>query len=525
MAGKRNNGEGTIYRRKDGRFAGAVYVLTPGGVRKRVQVYGKTWEEAHNKLADAMVTARQGLPVADRKVRLGDYLDYWLENFVKVNQRPKTYAEYEWPIRLYLKPGLGKHAISDLTVPMVQAFLNKLLAETGKLPTVRAVRTTLGAAITRAQREELINRNVAHLVELPKRKRKEIKPWTASEAAAFLEASQNHALYPAFQLLVLLGLRRGEVLGLRWCDIDFEQGEIRIRQSLQRIPHVGLVLGDAKTDSGRRDLPMLDAVRRTLVTHRALQAQRRAALGDKWGGPGDGMELAFTSARGTWMDPDNFARCFHSICQEHGIRKIKMHHIRHSFATRLKELGIPLKDAQGVLGHADVTTTMAIYQHEDMTSRTAALERVENLFERVLVNNKKGTSSNDSYRCCQSSCQPLSIIDAIQATLSVFRGASDGIRTRDLLDHNQAKSNIHDRLQSVKSSMEVCTRQWMVGVVAVNLAVKNEWSAVDITAEMEHDVRINLQATTTDRPLGSLALGMRTGSLFQATEGSSESVS
>jgi integrase len=421
MAHRRVNGEGTIYRRKDGRYAGAAYVLTPGGTRKRVQVYGKTWNEAHNKLAAALATAQKGMPVADRKAKLGDYLDYWLENFVKANQRPKTYEQYEGSVRLYLKSGLGKRAISDLTVPMVQAFLNNLLKDTGKIRTVQVVRTTLSAALTRAQREELVSRNVAQLVELPQYKPKEITPWTTAEASVFLEVSQAHPFYAAFQLLVLYGLRRGEMLGLRWRDIRFDEGEILIRQQVQRVGRE-LLVGPVKTDSGKRDLPLLGSVRGPLDAHRDAQSQRRAALGSKWRGAGDETELVFTTAKGTPIEPRNFNRSFWTVCQANGIRVIRPHHVRHSLGTRLKELGVPVKDAQAILGHASVLTTMEIYQHDDMASRTAALTKVENVFEKALDKENESTNNN---RCCQSSCQRLTFVEIIT---SVISGGPGGVQ-------------------------------------------------------------------------------------------------
>ena len=428
MAGKRGNGEGTIYKRKDGRYVGAAYFLTPGGTRKRVQVYGKTRQVAHDKLAAALATAQKGMPVADHKVKVANYIDYFLENFVKVNKRPHTYALYEMTARLYIKPGLGERALGELTVPMVQGFLSDLLKQNPKkVRTVQAVRTTLSAALTRAQREELLVRNVARLVEPPRYTPGEVIPWTTAEAVAFIQAAQTHMLSAAFQLLVLLGLRRGEVLGLRWRDVRFEEGEIRIRQQLQRIPKLGLMLGPVKTTSGKRELPLLGVLRTVLQAHQAQQAEWRADLGDKWGGAGDDTELVFTTSVGTWIEPDNFGRTFRRICRAHGIRMIKVHHVRHSLGTRLKELGVPLKDVQGILGHASVTTTMAIYQHEDMDSRNAALTKVENLFEQAL---KVENESQNSDRCCQSYCQRPSFSAMFTSILS---GGPPGTRTRDIL--------------------------------------------------------------------------------------------
>ena len=464
MAHRRVNGEGTIYRRKDGRYAAAVYALTPSGGRKRLHAYGKTWQEAHEKLAAALAAVQQGMPVADRKVKLGNYLDYWLEQFVKTNLRPKTYEQYEMSSRLYLKPGLGARSISDLSVPMVQAFLNNLLGKGHSIRTVQVARTTLSAALTRAQREELVNRNVARLVELPQYLPGEITPWSPDEATTFLESARPNKLYAAFELLVLYGLRRGEVLGLRWRDIDFDTSEIRIRQQLQRIGRF-LGAGPLKTKAGKRDLPLLAMVRESLLAHQASQAKQRALFGGDWSGTGDENELVFTTNHGSPIEPRNFVRSFWRICEASDVRAIKLHHIRHSLGTRLKELGVPAKDAQVILGHASVLTTLGVYQHDDMNARTEALTKVEGLFGRILDNESR---PNQNSRCCQNSCQRLSLVEIFTSVLS---GGPGGARTLDTLLKRQGQAAIQHRLQSVTAVMKERTSAWKFGVVAVNCAV------------------------------------------------------
>src|SRR5262245_41273782 len=268
---RRVNGEGSVYKRADGYWAGAFDVPTTSGARKRVVVYGKTLAEAREKLAKVQQDVRSGIPIPDKVWKLGPYLDYWLENFVKRNRRLATYNLYEMIVRLYLKPHLGSRKLTSLTVPMVQEFLNRPLQKGDSIRKVQVMRTVLSAALTRAVREELIVRNVARLVELPQWQRRQIRPWTAGEARAFLAAARPDSLYPAFVLLILYGLRRGEVLGLRWDDIDFDGGTIHIHQQLQRV-RGELFLAPVKTRAGKRGLPLLDAAEQALK----LQAERQA---------------------------------------------------------------------------------------------------------------------------------------------------------------------------------------------------------------------------------------------------------
>ncbi|WP_417159173.1 tyrosine-type recombinase/integrase [Streptomyces gilvifuscus] len=361
MARRNANGEGTIYRRKDGRYEGAVWVLTTDGTRKRVRVYGVTRAEVHSKLIEVKAKSQQGVPTAGKTWRLGEYLDYWLAEVVKPSLRQSTYERYESGVRLYLKPGPGTLTFARLSVPVVQSFLNQQLSDGKSVRSVQILREILRSALTRAHEEELIHRNVATLVKLPTWERDDVQPWDAKEAAQFLSAARADALYPAFVILVLYGLRRGEVFGLRWSDIDFEDSVIRIRQQIQRIGGE-LHQGPVKTRAGRRNLPMLDLTRDVLLAHRR---------GHQAG------ELVFTTRTGRPIEPRNFVRSFHRVRMQAVVRRITIHQVRHTTATLLKDLGVPARDAQSILGHSDVAVTQRIYQHTDMTGRTNALRRVE----------------------------------------------------------------------------------------------------------------------------------------------------
>jgi integrase len=300
---RRINGDGSLYKRKDGYWAGAFYTGTASGASKRVVVYGKTYDEARDKLVKAQQHARAGMPIPDRVWHLGPYLDYWLGNFVKRNRRPATDALYETIIRLYLKPGLGGRKLSDLSVISVQQFFSERLEKGDSVRKVQVMRTVLSAALTRAVREELIVRNVARLVELPEWQAGAIRPWTADEARHFLAASDSDPLHAAFVLLILYGLRRGEVLGLRWADIDFDGQAIRVRQQLQRVSGE-LHLGPVKTRAGHRDLPLLGLARQALEIQLSHQARCRDDMGTAW----PGIDLVFTTRtgrpiRGIWCVP------------------------------------------------------------------------------------------------------------------------------------------------------------------------------------------------------------------------------
>src|SRR6266545_745570 len=357
---RRVNGEGTIYRRKDGRYEAKAWVETTSGITKRVSRYGKTRSEAHEKLTAALAQRQRGIPIPDRSWKLGDYLGYWLGNVVRRKKRPKTYELYELTVRHYLKPGLGSYSLTRLSVPIVQTFLNQKTDEGHSLRKVQVMRTVLSSALTSALREELVTRNVARLVELPTWHAGKVRPWSVDEAKAFLTAAESHAGYAGYVLLMLYGLRRGEVLGLRWCDVDFTGGIIHVRQQLQRLTS-GLYQGPVKTKSGQRDLPLVGVAREVLTARRAQQDAERHTAGGSWLGGDSDERLVFTTASGHSFEPQNFVRSFHRICRQHGIRRIKVHHVRHTQATLLEYVGASVREAQLILGHSNVSTTQQIY--------------------------------------------------------------------------------------------------------------------------------------------------------------------
>jgi integrase len=214
----------------------------------------------------------------------------------------------------------------------------------------------------------------ARLAELPAWEPGEVRPWSADEAMAFLRAARSDQLYPAFVLLLLYGMRRGEVLGLRWQDIDLDVGKLCVRQQLQRI-RGSLHTGPVKTRAGSRDLPIPSLAHAALLMRKERQATDSEAFGRAWQDTG----LVFSTRSGHPVEPRNLDRSFRRICDHHKIRVIKVHHLRHTTASLLKKLHVPPRDAQMILGHAHISTTMQIYTHVDEEARDDALTGLDKL--------------------------------------------------------------------------------------------------------------------------------------------------
>jgi len=273
-------------------------------------------------------------------------------------------------VRLYLRPGLGGYRLDRLSLPTVQTFFNSRLSAGDSIAKVHVMRVVLSAALTRAMREELVSRNVARLVTLPPAPPRDRRPWSVDEARRFLRAARRDPLYAAFTFLLAYGLRRGEVLGLSWDDVDFGQGLIHIRRQVVRAGGQ-LHLGTVKTTAGVRELPLLGIAREALIEHEAKQLIGNSV--NEWGRE----RLIFTTASGRPVEPRNIGRSFERIVRKAGLRLIRLHDLRHTTASLLKKLGVSPRDAMVILGHSNISVTLGIYTHGDEDSRRDALDRLD----------------------------------------------------------------------------------------------------------------------------------------------------
>ena len=233
------------------------------------------------------------------------------------------------------------------------------------------------SALQSAVRQELIDRNVAQLVQIPKQRKRKLVPWTDEDARRFLESARSDSdpLYAAYVLVLVLGLRKGEVLGLAWEAVNFEHGTLVPDHQLQRVRR-SLLYRETKTEASDAWLPMPEIVVAALTIRRAQQERERLAAGEIWQQTKDMPSLIFTGRYGTPIDPRTRNRKFVGRCEAAEVRPITVHDARHTCATLLVDLDVHPRVIMRILRHADQAVTMEIYANASSAATQEALRRL-----------------------------------------------------------------------------------------------------------------------------------------------------
>ncbi|MFG2638215.1 tyrosine-type recombinase/integrase [Streptomyces sp. NPDC048362] len=375
-ARKRNpNGAGSIWQRRDGRYEARVYVPQPDGTCKRKTVYGATWEECDTKRQELVRRDRQGIPTPTRSAKLSEWLPYWLAHYVEPRRKLSTYDKYETHVRLYLVPLLGTKRLESLSVADVRRFITRM-QNAHTAATAKEAHRVLRTAITAAVREELITRNVASLVEPPRVKQREIRPWSLEETLTFLEAARRDPLYAAFVLAVAMGLRRGELVGLRWTDVDLDNRVLHVRHQTQR--RRGELYDDDPKSRRSRVVPMPALCLAPLRWHRLRQREAFKRTGVAWSESG----YVFATRNGRPVEPRNVYRSFTRVAADAGLRVVRLHDARHGTATLLTAAGVAPRVIMEILGHSQISITMDVYTHVVQDTQREAISHMDRLLKR-----------------------------------------------------------------------------------------------------------------------------------------------
>ncbi|KJY38812.1 site-specific integrase [Streptomyces sp. NRRL S-495] len=399
----RANGEGTVFQRKDGRWEAAAYVLAANGNRQRLHVYGRTRQQAMDKLTDAKAASNRGVPVVHAQGTVGNWMTYWLETVAVHRVRETTHTRYAAVARLYIIPGLGAKKLSKLTARDIRTWLDGLRTRCQccarrtdhqrpaakqrccavgdccrrvlSALTLTYIHTVLKTALEHAVQEEEIPRNVARNVRLGTPRPRRFEPLTAEEARQLLDAAPDHPLHSVVHLALHTGLRRGELLGLTWEDIDLNAGTAVIRRSLQRTSDNGLVLFPTKTQASERRIALPVACIQALQEHRVDQQAEHETAGLRWNPHG----YIFTAPNTTLpVEPSTLNRRFATLLHQAGLRRIRFHDLRHTTATLLLDQGIELVVIKELLGHAHIGVTATVYTHVRLRIQRNAIDLLGN---------------------------------------------------------------------------------------------------------------------------------------------------
>lgn len=378
MAGKRRgNGEGTIDLRSDGRWR--AQMTLENGTRKNL--YGKTRKEAKDKLIALQHDIQRGLPVVAEKQTLADYLASWLKHSAG-HLRPTSLVRYEELVRLHINPTLGKTRLARLTAQQVQALYAAKLAEGLSKGTVARIHATLRRALGEAEKLDLVPRNVATLVTPPsaRKSRPQLKTFTPDEAKRFLAAIQSDELEALYTLAITTGMRRGELLALRWTDVDLDAGFLQVRATIRHKKLVdggGYVLEPPKTANSARRINLSEPSIAALRRQRAHVAELRRATGTDW----QDDDMVFPDAYGRAQRGNHILqRKFQPLLKRAGLPLIRFHDLRHTAATLLLRKGVNPKVVSEMLGHTTIAMTLDVYSHVLPDMQNTATQAMNELF-------------------------------------------------------------------------------------------------------------------------------------------------
>jgi integrase len=349
-------------------------VDVPGvnGKRQQLKRRGFTSKKAAVEAQASIVAERgRGKFVRPSKVTVGTYLvDEWLPA-KRSSLRASTASSYGRMIALYIQPTIGGAVLADVDGSMLNALYSQMLAtgrsetrrkdqDNGLSPkTVRNVHGMLSKAFRDGVRWERIVRNPCDAADPPRGRAPEMQAWNSDELRQFSQATSDHRWTAVWGLMITTGMRRGEILGLRWSDVDLDAGTVTIRST--RIRYGTTVdTSTPKTSSGNRTIALGPAVAASLRAWRKMQTEDRLLMGEGWQNDAD---LVVTLADGTAPNPESFSNLFKKLAKRAGLRPIRLHDLRHSYATAALAGGTPVKVVSQRLGHADVGVTLKVYAH------------------------------------------------------------------------------------------------------------------------------------------------------------------
>ena len=369
---RRGHGEGSVYRRQDGRWAASITLDD----HKRKTFYGKSRKEVLEKLKVALHEQQQGTLATGPQQTLKQYLEQWLEEVHKPTIRLSSYAKYRKLLDNHILPALGHIQIQKLTPQQIQSFYTKKLKDGLSATTIHVIHAVLHNALENAVRWGIISRNACDVISPPRQTRHEIQPLTKEQVQQLLKKARGHRLEALLTVAVTTGMRRGELIGLKWQDIDLEERTLYIRRTVDRITKNGYVESEPKTAQSRRKVMLPLFVVEVLKQHRAHQEQLRQQAEASWQEHG----LVFCNTHGGYFHPGHLYEMFQTLLRDAALPPMRFHDLRHSAASILLGMNVHPKVVQELLGHSQIGMTMDTYSHVLPSMQKDAMDKLDDYF-------------------------------------------------------------------------------------------------------------------------------------------------
>jgi integrase len=374
LATKRGNHEGTVYwyeARKT--WVGQIRLKDASGQYKRKYALGKSRKQVQDKMRALRVETEKGLAIGEKKWTTGQWLEEFVRSREKLGKRPKTIKDYRYYVDYYLIPRLGSIPLKELRRPRIQAFVDQLAKEGILAPiTIRHCITKLRTALKHAVATGIIETSPAILLDMPYIAKVEKNPYNLEEAKALLQAVIDHRFRALFTLSISTGLREGEALGLRWSDVNLENGSLDVTCTLHRRDGAWF-FEPPKTTSSNRTVAMTPLLLQVLAQHRESQTAERLLAGKAWQDYG----VVFATHTGGPLLARNVFRDYKKMQGKAGLRKQTYHDLRHACANLLmNSAAASLADVSKILGHSQLSITADFYKHLSLEAQAIPMDKL-----------------------------------------------------------------------------------------------------------------------------------------------------
>ena len=383
---KRGNGEGTIYKRKDGRWCGAFYSEADN---KRHFVYASSYKRVKAKMREKSLESTlmdsDNRDDPEVKYSLEDWIWEYLEVYKRNELKPSTFTGYTTVWRKHIKGSvIGKMNLPKIRPANIQGFYNQKLKAGLSVKSIWQIRNLISTALKQAVREGFIESNPDEYIVLPKKSRYEPSILTPEEIRKIVEEAKDDPLYPIVVTALFTGMRKGELMALQWKNVDFKHRRIFVERSLGVLLHQegsdgkfhnAYELVEPKSKKSKRFIPMADTVVEALRIQRARQDENRRRYAEIY----KESDFVFTEEDGEIINQKGFMNRYHTFLKKYGITDCRFHDLRHSFASLMLQRGVDFKTLSDILGHSQISTSLDIYAHVYDSSKAIAVEDFNNL--------------------------------------------------------------------------------------------------------------------------------------------------